>query len=86
MPVTTFSARNIWVYDGPTGDCVAGFHQRGSTTNTETYFYLDICFSSPEQDQYDLVNDKGQRIERNDDITPPGHYWIASLGRLTHFL
>ena len=86
MPVTTFSARNLWIYDGPTGACVAGFRQRGTTTNTETCFYLDICLSSPEHDECNLVNEQGQRMERNDDITPPGHYWVASLGRIIHFV
>ena len=81
MPVTTFSARDVWIYEGPTGKCVAGFRQRGTTTNAETYFYLDICLSTPQLGDYCLVNSEEQSIESNDDILPPGHYWIASTGK-----
>jgi hypothetical protein len=86
MPVATFSARNVWIYEGPTGQCIAGFRQRGTTSNRETYFYMSICFTDPETDTYSLVDVENRRLEKTDEVTPPGHYWVASLGSSTCIL
>ena len=63
MPVATFSERNVWVYEGPTGNCIAGFRQRGTTLNRETYFYMSICITNPEPGTYALVASQNQKFD-----------------------
>ena len=34
----------------------------------------------PATDNYILIDADNNKLEKNDDVTPPGHYWVASLG------
>lgn len=76
--------RNVQVYDhsDDTADpvLVAGFMQIGSTTITEFYSCLEICFREPNAAAFRLANAQGAVLERANSalIVPIGDYFVIS--------
>lgn len=76
--------RNVFVYDANVPHLtppilVAGFSQFGHTTSEEFYFCLEICFQTPQAQQFRLMNGNGVILSRNDvAIVPIGAYYVVS--------
>jgi hypothetical protein len=80
MPDITLAARNVLVYDGTCNTIVAGFRQFGTTSGSELYFCLNLCFVSPASNHYQLYHEESRSyLARDGNPVPTGNYTVVTL-------
>jgi hypothetical protein len=84
MPQIALAQRNVFVYDASaTPLLVAGCCQFGSTTTSELYICLNICFQQPRSGECRLMAQDKSFLSNDGTILPNGSYYVVSRGLLS---
>ena len=87
MPQIALAQRNVFVYDASTAPLVvAGCCQFGSTTNSELYMCLNICFQQPRAGEFRLMAQDQSFLPNDGSILPHGSYYVVTAGFLSSLI